>query len=336
MEGFIGRRGLIEPARLRQLYRRSDAQGWLRMSAHLGLLAALGAGAAAAWGMVGWLALPVFFAYGVVLNFLYAAQHELSHDTVFKTRRLNEVFGRSIGFLMLFPRDFDRIMHFAHHRHTQDWEKDGELVGRPPFTLASYLLELSALSYWARRVRNLLEHSCGAVPETYIRAVEKPLIVREARLHLLGYALIAALSVAAGSWAAVAFWLLPLLATKPIHQLQNLSEHLGLTHAPDTLANTRTLESGALFRFLAWNMQYHTAHHTFPSVPFHALPALHAEIVARTGRQPHTMTWLGFQAAVLRALAGGRSEDSYPRREAWIVRSAEGAPAAAPSRSWQM
>ncbi|MEP3331345.1 fatty acid desaturase [Sedimentitalea sp.] len=26
---------------------------------------------------------------------------------------------------------------------------------------------------------------------------------------------------------------------------------------------------------LAWNMPYHAEHHSFPSVPFHRLPALH-------------------------------------------------------------
>ena len=26
------------------------------------------------------------------------------------------------------PRDYDQVMHFAHHRWTQDWERDGELT----------------------------------------------------------------------------------------------------------------------------------------------------------------------------------------------------------------
>ena len=30
-------------------------------------------------------------------------------------------------------------MHFAHHTHTQSWEKDGELV-REPYTLGTHLL----------------------------------------------------------------------------------------------------------------------------------------------------------------------------------------------------
>ena len=68
------------------------------------------------------------FARGVLINFLYAAQHELSHATVFKTRVINEWFGRAIGFIEIFPRDYDQIMHFAHHQYTQNWERDGDLA----------------------------------------------------------------------------------------------------------------------------------------------------------------------------------------------------------------
>ena len=34
-------------------------------------------------------AVPLFVLQGVLINFLYAGQHEFSHSTVFKTRRLN-------------------------------------------------------------------------------------------------------------------------------------------------------------------------------------------------------------------------------------------------------
>jgi len=41
------------------------------------------------------------------------------------------------------------------------------------------------------------------------------------------------------------------------------------------LANTRTLLTLAPVRWLAWNMPFHAEHHSFPAVPFHALPRLH-------------------------------------------------------------
>ena len=53
------------------------------------------------WGS--WWAVPVFMLHGTLINFLDAGQHEMSHGTVFKTRRLNEVFGRFFGFVLLYP-----------------------------------------------------------------------------------------------------------------------------------------------------------------------------------------------------------------------------------------
>ncbi len=316
MEGFVGRSGLIGPKRLKELSARSDLLGGAQMAGHLAALTITGIALHLAWG--GWWAVPAFLVHGVVLNFLYAAQHELSHATPFCTRWVNEAFGRAIGFAMLYPRDFDRIQHFAHHRHTQDWERDGELAGRPRYTLASYLLWLSGLTYWQSRVARILRLARGAVVEPYVRDAEKPAVIREARWHLVGYAAIAAASLSAGSWAAVLYWLAPMVVAKPVHQLQNTIEHLGLTHSSETLSNTRTIRTNPLLRRLGWNMAYHTAHHTFPAVPFHALPDLHAEIVSRSGREPPTMGYLEFQARMIAALARG-GEAAYPDDRSWVA-----------------
>jgi fatty acid desaturase len=41
---------------------------------------------------------------------------------------------------------------------------------------------------------------------------------------------------------------------------------------------TRSMTNVWLGRVLYWNMNYHVEHHIYPSVPFHALPALNAAI----------------------------------------------------------
>ena len=326
MEGFVGRRGLIEGKRLRALSRRSDLRGFVQIGSHAGAVLVTGLVLSATWGT--WWAVPVFIAHGVLINFLYAGQHELSHSTVFKTRWLNEAFGRAIGFLMLYPRDFDQIQHFAHHRHTQDWAKDGEL-DRPHYTLRSYLIYFIGITYWSSRISRILHFACSIVREPYIPMDKHPVVIREARWLMVGYAAIAVISLALQTWAAVIFWLAPMLLTKPVHQLQNTMEHMGLTHEANTLENTRTTRTNALMRWMAWNMQYHTAHHTYPAVPFHALPELHSEIVARTGREPHSMTYLGFQRDLIGKLAGGRGEADYPENEPWILDPSEQAHATA-------
>ncbi len=314
MEASFSRRKLLEPAELRALNTRSDLRGGLQMASHLGAIVLVAWAHAQVMGTA-WVLLTGFV-LGVLLNFLYAAQHELSHATVFATRRLNELFGRLIGFAMIFPRDYDQIMHFAHHQWTQDWERDGELV-REPYTLRSYLLWLSGVSYWRNRLFGVIRRARGVILEPYIRPEEEPKVIRESRVHLALYLGIIVISLLAGSWAWLTFWILPMIATKPVHQLQNTIEHLGLSHEDNILENTRSTRTNALFRWLCWQMPYHTAHHTFPSVPFWKLRDLNNRIEAAAG-PVWRMGWIEFQIEVIRKLRQ-KDESQYPMNEVWVI-----------------
>ncbi|MEO0621703.1 MAG: fatty acid desaturase [Pseudomonadota bacterium] len=314
MDATFSRRRLIAPSRLRALMQRSDLRGGLQLASHFGAIALSGTMLWTLWGT--WWALPVFMVHGVLLNFLYAGQHELSHATVFKTKWPNELFGRVIGFLMIYPRDFDKIQHWAHHQHTQNWEKDGELV-REPYTLRSYLLWFWGPTYWWSRISRIVRLSRGNVIEPYVRPDEHALVIREARIHAALYAVVAVLSIATGSWAAVILWLAPMVSMKFVHQMQNTIEHLGLSHEDDILRNTRSTRTNGLMRWLCWQMPYHTAHHSFPAVPFWQLKQLDTEM-RHGGAEPYAMGWIEFQVEVLRKLAS-KSEADYPYDEVWII-----------------
>jgi fatty acid desaturase len=319
-EVFV-RREVIDPAQLRSLCLASNGRGAVQTLSHLGAIALSGT-LLGGWGGTWW-AVPIFALHGTLLNFLYAGQHELSHWTVFRTGWLNEWVGRLFGFVLFYPRTFDQVQHMAHHRFTQDWSRDGELA-RPRYTLASYLLWFSGVTYWYTRWRRIARFCAGRVTEPYLAAKRHPELIREARLHLAGYAMIVGASLMARSWAAVIFWLAPMVAMKWAHQLQNTMEHLGLPHEDNVLVNTRSTRTNALMRWLAWQMQYHTAHHAFPGVPFHRLHELNEAIFTSRGAAPPSMTYWGFQLAVLRAFAHGRTEADYPDGGAWITDSAHG------------
>ena len=314
MEADFSRRKLLTPTELRALSTRSDIRGGLQMASHLGAIVAVGILHALAMGS-GWVWVTGF-ALGVLLNFLYAAQHELSHATVFKTRKLNTLFGRIIGFIQIFPRDFDQIMHFAHHQYTQNWDRDGELV-REPYSLKTYLLWMSGITYWRNRFFGVARRARGIIIEPFIRTQEEDRVIRESRMHVAGYAAIAVLSILFGSWAALTFWLLPMILTKPIHQLQNTIEHLGLSHSDDIMENTRSTRANALQNWLCWQMPYHTAHHTFPAVPFWQLRDLNNRIEDKTGAV-HRMGWLEFQVEVIGKLMA-KDESAYPMDEVWVI-----------------
>jgi fatty acid desaturase len=315
VQEVFARREVISSARLRDMCRPSDFRGACQALSHVGALAVSGTLLWWLWG--GLWAVPIFMLHGILLNFLYAGQHELSHWTVFRTAWLNEWVGRVFGFCMFYPRTFDQLQHIAHHRYTQDWSRDGELV-RPRYTLGSYLWWMSGVTYWYTRWRRIVRFSCGVVTEPYIAATRRGELVREARWHSAGYIAIAMLSLWLRSWVAVILWLAPLLLMKFVHQMQNSIEHLGLSHAGDVLRNTRSTRTNAVMRWMAWQMQYHTAHHAFPGVPFHRLRELHTAVFTERGATPPSMSYLGFQWAVLRAFGGGRTEADYPDDAAWI------------------
>ena len=327
MDAVFSRRKVLSPEELRALNARSDMWGGVQMASHLGAIVLVGCLHALALGS--WWVLVTGFALGVLINFLYAAQHELSHATVFATRKANEWFGRAIGFVMLFPRDFDQVMHFAHHSHTQDWERDGELV-REPYTLQTYLLWLSGVSYWRNRVVGILRRASGRIVEPYIRKEEEAKVIFESRMHVALYAVLIALSIAAQSWFLVTFWLLPMVLTKPVHQLQNTIEHLGLSHENDILENARSTRTNAFIRWLCWQMPYHTAHHAFPSVPFWKLRDLNEKLEAHAG-EVHRMGWIEFQIDVIRKLSA-KDESQYPMNEVWIYPASGGRMARMPAQ----
>jgi fatty acid desaturase len=316
MEASFARRRIVEPPRLRALAQRSDLRGWAQTLSHFGAICLTGAALWVTWGSL--LAIPLFMVHGALISFTYAAQHELSHGAVFKTKWLNEWVGRFVAFIQIFPRDFDQIMHFAHHQHTSVWVKDGELV-REPYTLTSYLLWFSAITYWWTRLTRLYRLSCGIVVEPYIRPDQHQKVIREARIHVGLYAVLVLISVAMQSWALVILWIAPLFLMKWSHQLQNTIEHLGLEHSGDILTNTRSTATNPIMRWMCWQMQYHTAHHMFPSVPFWKLKDLNGDLEASIGGAPHRMGYIEFQVAVIKALSGGKSEADYPMNEVWIL-----------------
>ena len=319
MEESFATRKLLQTNELKNLNQKSDLFGFLQLGSHVSAILLLVYAHTLALGS--WWVIITGTLLGIVINFLYAGQHELSHWTVFKTKYLNELFGRVIGFIMLFPRDYDQVMHFAHHRWTQDWERDGELT-RAPYTLGGYLLWMIGITYWRNRFVGIIRRARGIIIEPYIGATHERKIIRESRWHLVIYGLIFLVSLYLESWAAVTYWLLPMLLTKPVHQLQNTIEHLGLSHEADILNNTRSTRTNALMRWLCWQMPYHTAHHSYPSVPFWQLRKLNDKIEAIAG-PVHRMGWIEFQIEVIRKLAQ-KDESQWPTNEVWVVPASNG------------
>ncbi|MEM1314099.1 MAG: fatty acid desaturase [Pseudomonadota bacterium] len=89
------------------------------------------------------------------------------------------------------------------------------------------------------------------------------------------YAGIAA-AAAAGSSAPPALRLGPMLPGRPVLRLHLLAEHGRAPFVADMFENARARVTARAGRGLAWNTPCHAEHHAMPTVPFQALPRLHA------------------------------------------------------------
>jgi fatty acid desaturase len=261
---------------MRELRRLSDGAGVLRLCLHLAALAS--AGALVALAPAFWWRIPAQAMEGVILIFLFAPLHESIHRTVFRNRRANDVLAAITGFLIILPAGYFRYFHFCHHRYTQNPARDPELATPKPRTIGQWLLVVTGLPVWKSHIMGVLQHAAGKIDEPYLTAIPARRVIREARIHLALYALIAAVFVALRSTAVLEFWIVPAILGQPWLRLYLMAEHTGCPLVPDMLANSRTTLTNGIVRFFAWNMPFHAEHHTFPAVPFHALPRLHQRL----------------------------------------------------------
>ncbi|MGC2776575.1 MAG: fatty acid desaturase, partial [Bradyrhizobium sp.] len=278
---FAPRPKRLTPSILQALSQRSNRDGALRTVSHYGAIIVMGAliGLIVSDHGVLW-ALPLLLLQGVLVAFLFMAEHETAHKTAFDSRALNIAVGYLSGFLIGLPYEYYCLFHWEHHRHTQDPDKDPELiVGPRPRSETQLAIAYSGLQQVAGRLRLVLKHAItGEVTVPWVPAGRRASIVREARCYVVGYALLLLGSLVLHSALLLWVWVLPLLLGQLVLRPYLYAEHTGCDHTRSAFQNTRTTFTMRAVHWLAWNMPYHVEHHAYPSVPFHALPKLH-EIV---------------------------------------------------------
>lgn len=260
----------IDPVRRAALSTRSDLRGLAHLALYLFLLCLTST--AIVWG--GTLGVLALLPHGILLVFLFTLQHEATHQTPFASVWLNEAVGRLIGLIIFQPFLWFRYFHLAHHRHTNDPERDPELLAGPkPESRKAFLWHVSGLPLWHASARQIISSAFGGRPGAYVPKGAVRAIRREARVMLAIYTGLIGVLI---YWPLLIWlWLLPLVLAQPFLRLYLLAEHGRCAFVADMLSNTRTTFTNRIVRFLAWNMPYHIEHHSLPNVPFHKLPALH-------------------------------------------------------------
>jgi len=272
-------------AELQSLGQRSNAAATMRISSHFGAVLVMGGLIWFVIGAAGFLwALPLMVAQGWLVAFLFMPLHETSHKTAFENRAANVVVGNICAAASVLPYEYYTLFHWAHHRHTQDPERDPELVaGTPvPGTASGLSIWFLGVRQLVGRARLLVKHAVsGQVTAPWVPAGKRRLVVREARMLVVAYAGLVVVSLLTGSPILLWCWLVPLVIGQAFLRPYLLAEHSACGHDRDSFGNTRTTFTSALVRWFTWNMPYHVEHHAYPNIPFHALPRLHALVEGR-------------------------------------------------------
>ncbi|MGB7415702.1 MAG: fatty acid desaturase [Thermosynechococcaceae cyanobacterium] len=260
------------------LNQRSDLAGALRLMVHLTTICGCGYLWTTAPKGVALLALVVC---GISLAFMFCPMHECAHGTAFKRRWINDTVAWVAGFLSFYNSTFYWRYHKWHHRYTRQVGKDPELGDPEPKNIGQYLWQLSSLPWWRGKITGHLQVAAGQLDYAFLPESAHAEVIRSTRLQLGAYVAIALLSTLFGHpLFLVKYWLLPLAVGQPFLRFILLAEHTGCSSDDNPLTNTRTTLTLWPLRFLMWNMPYHTEHHLYPSIPFHALPAAHQQLKA--------------------------------------------------------
>jgi fatty acid desaturase len=268
--------------RMKELMRRKDGPAIRDTAIWLVLLIASGFGGYWFWGT--WACVPFFMCYGVLYGSASDSRwHETGHGTAFKTPWLNDVLYQVASFMMLQEPTLWRWSHARHHTDTIIVGRDREIVAMRPPDLLRLVVNVVRLRDAIDVSVSVARHAAGrltAEEQTFIPDMERRRIYREARAWMAVYLAVVAAAIALGSWLPLMFVGLPSLYGFWLGYLFAVAQHAGLAeNVLDHRLNSRTIYMNRVLRFVYWNMNYHVEHHMFPMVPYHALPALHAEVL---------------------------------------------------------
>lgn len=271
----------IDQAAAKALLRRSNKQALVYLAKWAlawGLAASLVYVSAA--GQWQWLALLVL---GTVITVpAYALSHEAAHGTVFRTRRANKLLFWFTSFIYMEEPLHRYHTHTNHHAYTWHTNIDSQMPFATPMGFWGWLQEMSSIGLLRFHVRTMFQLVLGRpalIVQQVTPAKDLPKMIRNARLLLLAYLLLAYAIVGLGQEWLWWYLVLPRLLGAPVMLLFTMIQHVEMQEdAPSVVDSSRSFVSNWIVEFLYCNMNYHIEHHLYPMVPFYNLPKLSALI----------------------------------------------------------
>ncbi|GEM_PF-17506 len=270
---------------LRRLSTPVDWKGWRQAGGSLALVVL--SAALALWVHFNcawyWL-IPALFLHGTTVTNTVAGVHELVHERVFTSLRLNRAFLYIISFITWWNPRFFLISHKEHHKFTLHQPEDLEVILPMRFQLGQILRGciIDPLGIYHRvrqQIRHIRGHYVGEWEQRLMHdggPAARKWVADWARILLIGHGAILVVSLAFG------LWIVPLLVScaafygGAVMWLMHVTQHVGLVdQVNDFRLCCRTIKLNPVLQFLYWNMNYHTEHHMYPAVPCYNLQALY-------------------------------------------------------------
>lgn len=262
----------------------------------------------AAWTCVAiwprwWVAASAVVVIGVRFYALLIVAHDAIHRRLFRSVRWNDnfadlfIFG-SIGAITR----INNQNHLGHHRHlaTPDDPDLHQFTCTNKYQLHLLLAHLTGLTSLWRSFTNVFLRRTSAAESGPKKEQPKYTLRDLALIAVWQAALIGGLSWLVAWWAYPVLWLVPVYLAFVLDNFRAFAEHS--QPEPDNLADRQrliTFTSHPLERlFVApCNMNYHTAHHLWPSIPYYNLPQADREI--RSLPASADLEWRGTYLAYL-------------------------------------
>jgi len=288
----------IDRKKLKVLAQSNDAQGFFHALGHLGIWCLTALLSLWLFNQQSWVGFFIaIVCHGIVTSHFSAPHHELSHRTVFKTQKYNDVFLYIFSLLSWLNFRVYRFSHNYHHRYTLFLEGDREeILPVTPSLRVLYLLQLFTINitggYQSKGLYPTLKNHLKLALNQFDRpfnswgnelydghAKQRKLASAWSRTVLIFHALVIAGSIIIGQ---------PIIALivsggafiAGFHRyFIGVTMHCGLrSNVPDFRKCARSIKLDPLSEFLYWHMNWHLEHHMYAAVPCYNLKKLHQEL----------------------------------------------------------
>jgi fatty acid desaturase len=264
----------IDRAVFKDILKRNNYRAFISHVLYFGLMVVVGYIAAATYEKTYW-SILVFFVYGTLFGMVNSRVHESLHGTPFKTQFLNEIVYFIGSCMELRGTLVTRWSHMIHHSYTSLRKSDTEIQALPPVKVWKIVLDFFYLYSTYFLLKTMILHTLGIPTRVARRVVPKDQLWKvfwSDRATLAVHAAVIILAVVLHSWLPILLFTLPRLYGGWLIWALILAQHSGLAiDVLDHRLSTRTIRLNFFLSFLYMHMEYHTEHHLYPNIPFHAL-----------------------------------------------------------------